>query len=69
MLPLRILIAQRLQIETLRGRRLAYKSCRKIQRQLHNELSGDGKREVHTGGAVGFNGSRQIEQCEGYFLP
>jgi hypothetical protein len=34
MLPLPIFIAQRLQIETLRGRARAYKSCRKIQRRL-----------------------------------
>jgi hypothetical protein len=69
MLPLRILIAQRLQIETLRGRRLAYKSCRKIQRQLQNWLPANGKREVHTSGPVCFDGGRQVEQREGYFLP
>jgi hypothetical protein len=30
-----ILIAQRLQIEALRARPCAYKSCRKTQQQLH----------------------------------
>jgi hypothetical protein len=69
MLPLSILIAQRLQIETLRGRRRAYKSCRKIQQRLQIALTAYGQREVHSGGPVCFDRSRHVEQRKGYFLP
>ena len=65
-----ILIAQRLQIETLRGGALAYKSCRKTQQQLHIRgfLAAYRQREVHPCGAVGFDRSRHIQQGERYFL-
>ena len=81
MLPLPILIAQRLQIETLRGPPCAHKSCRKTQRQLHKQGShrnsyryiyrvgsvAYGESEVHPGFAGGFHRSRNIEQGKWYF--
>jgi hypothetical protein len=69
MLPLSILIAQRLQIETLRGRSRAYKSCSKDTTAATDSLAADGQREVHSGGPVCFDRSRHVEQDKGYFLP
>ncbi len=69
MLPSANLIAQRLQIETLRCCRRAYESCRKTQQQVRIDGSpADGQREVHPGGAVGFDRGRYVEQGEWYFL-
>jgi uncharacterized protein YqjF (DUF2071 family) len=42
------LIAQRLQIEHLAGRTVAYKSCRKTQSQLHKRAATETATDTYT---------------------